>query len=311
MEEGGGKKVEAEELLRNWAELPHDVLSVIFKKIGAIEILLHTQFVCRPWRHLSFDPAMWRVIDMTTLHGDNMELDLEAMAKEAVDRSQGQLEVFWLEYFGSDDLLRHIADRTSILKCLRLISAYGISDKGLSEMVSRLPQLEELDITFGSFTEKLCGDVGKACPHLKCFRCNAQGNRYARYESDAEALGIAGSMPELRRLQLVGNKLTNKGLTEILDKCIHLEYLDLRCCFYVNLNLDTDLRAKCARIRELRFPNDPTDDYEFVAECDWDGNFYDDDNFYSSGYSDIEMMIEDMYFHYSDVSEDEDAFDFY
>ncbi|ONK65699.1 uncharacterized protein A4U43_C06F30 [Asparagus officinalis] len=279
-EKGKEKKEEEEEEERNWAELPHDVLSVIFKKAGAVEILMNAQLVCRPWRNLSLDPSIWKTM---TCPGDGN--DVEGMTKEAVIGAKAN----W---------------RTSNLRCLRLISAYGISDEGLCEAVGQLPQLEELDITFGSYSERVCEYVGKACPHLKCFHLNKQGNRYDQFESDEEALGIANNMPELRQLQLVGNKLTNKGLSEIVDRCIHLEHLDLRCCFRVNLDSDANLKAKCARIKELRLPYDSTHDYGFMAECEWDGYFDGEDDYYPSGYSDIELMYDDLFLDYSDISED-------
>jgi len=46
---------------RNWAEFDKDMLSLIFQKVGAIDILRHAQYVCKPWRNLSFDPSIWKV----------------------------------------------------------------------------------------------------------------------------------------------------------------------------------------------------------------------------------------------------------
>ncbi|KAF5471844.1 hypothetical protein F2P56_008609 [Juglans regia] len=72
-------------------------------------------------------------------------------------------------------------------------------------------------------------------------------------------------MSELRHLQLFGNKLTNDGFKAILDGCHHLESLDLRQCF--NVNLTGNLGRRCAeRIKDLRSPCDSIDDYEFNAE---------------------------------------------
>lgn len=77
-------------------------------------------------------------------------------------------------------------------------------------------------------------------------------------DADADALAIAGSMHGLHHLQLFRNELTNDGLSEILDHCPHLESLDLRYCY--NLNLKGDLGIKCAeRIKELQLPDDSTD----------------------------------------------------
>uniref|UniRef100_A0A0D3GX77 Transport inhibitor response 1 domain-containing protein n=1 Tax=Oryza barthii TaxID=65489 RepID=A0A0D3GX77_9ORYZ len=68
-------------------------------------------------------------------------------------------------------------------------------------------------------------------------------------------------MHELRSLQLFANILTNKGLSAILDNCPNLESLDIRHCY--NVDMDASLRAKCARIKVLR----PPDDYDFHRVC--------------------------------------------
>ncbi|XP_010907847.1 F-box protein SKIP19 [Elaeis guineensis] len=286
---------------RNWAELPRDVLLLIFQKIGAIEILMAAQWVCRPWRQLSHEPQLWRCIDML-YHADLFnQIDMESMAREAVDRSNGQVEEFYGEYFGSDALLRYIADRTSHLKCLRLISCYDISDEGLIEMAKRFPQLEELELSHCSqFSEKLFESIGEAWSQLKRLRLNNRWWNLPHMEhDDNEAVAIAKNMHELHHLQLFANRLTNVGLQAILDNCPHLESLDIRQCFHINM--DGTLRAKCARIKTLRLPNDPTNDYEFCADIE---DFVDD---YPSGTSETDLIYDDMFDDYYDISDfDED-----
>ncbi|KAI3880497.1 hypothetical protein MKX03_023369, partial [Papaver bracteatum] len=74
-------------------------------------------------------------------------------------------------------------------------------------------------------------------------------------------------------------------LRGILDGCLHLESLDLRQCF--NLNLEADLLKSCReRLIKLRLPDDSTDDYEFDAAID-DGY----DEFY--GYEDDPSGLSD------------------
>jgi len=171
--------------------------------------------------------------------------------------------------------LSYMADRTKILKRLRLISADDVSEEGLAETISQFPLLEELDLTHCSFSEEVCKLVGQACPHLKCFRLNTRNSKLLHKEideedvelfgsADEEAFGIANNMPELRQLQLVGNELTNEGLKAILDKCKHLEALDIRCCFSVKL--DASLGGKCAKMKDLKLPDDSTKDYGWVFD---------------------------------------------
>jgi hypothetical protein len=102
--------------------------------------------------------------------------------------------------------------------------------------------------------------VGKSCPQLKRFRLSQHGfHSFEDSHDDDEALGIA-TMTQLRSLQIFGNTITNEGLTAILDNCPYLESLDIRHCF--NVFMDDTLRAKCARIKALRLPDDSIDDYD-------------------------------------------------
>lgn len=98
--------------VRDWAELERDVLSVIFQKLGAKEILLTVQGVCSSWMRLSYDPRIWQKIDMR-YPGDvrDCKYDLEKMARAAIDRSCGQCVEFYVEYFPSDELLQYLIDK--------------------------------------------------------------------------------------------------------------------------------------------------------------------------------------------------------
>jgi nitrite reductase/ring-hydroxylating ferredoxin subunit len=130
----------------------------------------------------------------------------------------------------------------------------------LSEAAAKLPLLEELEISFCTLSKEALKAVGGCCPHLKSLKFNSWGQDYI--VCDEEALAIAENMSELRRLQLLGNKLTNDGLQAILDACPHLQSLDLRQC--LNVSLAGNLEKRCAeQIKDLRRPHDSTHNYEF------------------------------------------------
>ncbi|RZC44297.1 hypothetical protein C5167_037237 [Papaver somniferum] len=271
------------EEIRNWAELPPDVLSLIFLKLGAIDILLRAQPVCSTWRKASKEPSLFRSIDTRNtwdsfkvslydtrigwaLFQNNM-YDIETLVKKAVDRSCGQLVEFSLERFCSDELLAYIADQSGSLRCLRLVSCYQVGDDALINVAKKAVLLEELEICHCSFSgdvPDMLETIGKLCWQLKSFRLNCRGYRLPHRDCDDEALVIAANMPQLHHIHLFGNKLTNVGLGAIPNGCLHLESLDLRQCF--NLNLEGVLLKSCKeRLIKLRLPNDPTEDYEFNA----------------------------------------------
>ncbi|KAL4349065.1 hypothetical protein HN51_030124 [Arachis hypogaea] len=271
---------------RNWLDLPRDVVSAIFVKVGTIEVLRNVQRVCSLWRNVSRDPLIWRTIDMHAL-GDLTDSDdiLDAMCRRAIDHSSGQLTDITIEEFATDALLKYIVDSTSHLRRLCLIRCYSITDEGLCVVAEKLSRLEELDISISNLSKDPLETIGRSCPHLRTLKFNIEGYKSPHIECNEDAFAIAETMPALRHLQLFGNKLTNDGLLSILDGCPNLESLDLRQCF--NVNLIGNLERRCAeQIKDLRRPYDPIDDYPFEAEDDY-GSFDED---YPSGISDIDIL---------------------
>ncbi|KAK8967408.1 putative F-box/LRR-repeat protein 23 [Platanthera guangdongensis] len=297
---------------RNWAELPRDVLFVIFKEIAAVEILSSAQFVCKSWRQLSLEPDVWRCINMTMIKDSFclVEYPAESLAKLALDRSAGCLEEFYGECFGNGDLLGYMAERAPKMRCLHLLSVSDISDEALVEAIRKFPLLEELWISADMFADEVVELLGRARPQLKVFRLTSRS--YYQMDSDSnvdsKAFAIAKHMQQLRRLQLIGNNLSNTGLLAILDGCPYLEHLDIRRCF--NVVLDENVMKKCMRIKELRLPNDSITDFMFdpsfcfseegidviSSESDseygfqFDDGASDDDDFFYDGFVDYGLL---------------------
>ncbi|KAJ3693596.1 hypothetical protein LUZ60_009076 [Juncus effusus] len=101
---------------RNWAELNGDLLILIFRMVGTIDVLKNAGFVCCSWQKVAKDdPELWRRIDMTH-HGyePSKVYILKDLTKLAIDRSRGRLEEFWIESFCDGDLLHYLCDRYSI-----------------------------------------------------------------------------------------------------------------------------------------------------------------------------------------------------
>ncbi|CAN6278418.1 unnamed protein product [Urochloa humidicola] len=246
----------------NWAELPDDALLTVFERLGSADVLLGASVVCRSWfRIATREPRLWRRVDLADCCFDPTT-DMEAMARAA-----GRLEHFAADRFATGKLLRYIATRTNCLKSLRLLTCMDFWYRDLVVVGKRNPNLEELELTgclpVRSILKIPMEVIGRAFPHLKRLRLN---NRWANIELDEfldnyQALGISNSMPELRSLQLFANRLHNNALHDILDKCPHLESLDIRQCF--NIEVDAALKAKCSRLKDMRFPKDSTNDYEY------------------------------------------------
>ncbi|KAM7524864.1 hypothetical protein LguiA_014766 [Lonicera macranthoides] len=297
--------------MMNWLELPPNLTENILHRLGAIEILESAQKVCTTWRKICKDPAMWRVIDMRNSGDLSAMPHLQKMCRHVVDRSEGQLIDINIEYFGTDELLDYIVERSSQLKVLKISCCYGCMYKGLSAAVKKLPLLEEIHLNHTYIAKEAIADAGCLCPHLKSFKFNIlqqckfsdiEGSEEPdefKFNSDDEALAISKSMPQLRHLQFIGNQITDKGLKAILDGCPLLESLDLRLCH--NLKLEDGLGKRCSeQIKDFKRPNDSMKGCEFVFEDKDDGycsdggfSFDDDDDMFSFDYDDPLSLADD------------------
>ncbi|CAL5007864.1 unnamed protein product [Urochloa decumbens] len=124
----------------------------------------------------------------------------------------------------------------------------------------------------GSVDDCLDG-VSESCPLLRHLRLNHDCFYYFRPGffggcecKSTEVVGMHG----LRSLQLFANSISNQELTAILDGCQQLESLDIRHCF--NVFMDDEMRARCARVKTLRLPEDSMEDYNLpyaspVRDC--------------------------------------------
>ncbi|KAJ9566037.1 hypothetical protein OSB04_002003 [Centaurea solstitialis] len=251
----------------NWLQMPDEIMGgMILQRLDAVEILMNVQKVCRDWRRICKDPAMWKVIDMHRCFDNNYYI--VKLTKQAVHRSRGELIDISLDDFGTDLLLNFISrwyfykilnsvvfcvalnanlvHSSSKLKSLCLTRCYSITGNGLVRALKRLPCLETLELFYISIDPENIKVIGQSCPQLKTFKIKTP------FMCDGDAFAIANSMPALRHLQLLDSIITNDGLQAILHGCPHLESLDLSGCSY--LELDGSLEKLCReRIKDFKF----------------------------------------------------------
>ncbi|KAJ3698588.1 hypothetical protein LUZ61_002293 [Rhynchospora tenuis] len=249
---------------RKWSKLPSDILLMIFEKMGPIEVLTKAIRLCRDWLEVARnEPLLWRKVDMTC-HGKKFGPNyLQDIACIAVNWSAGQLEEFAAEQFGSDDLLQCIANSTSNLKRISFIKCNDISEDVLEKTIKRWHLLEEIELYFWMCSRKFFRAIGLSCPYLKCLRLNYIRVNCRNDKKDCLAKLIGRNFPNLSSLQLIGNKMTNKGLHFIFKGCPQLESLDIRQCY--KLTIDQSLQSDLERIKNVRLPNDSIDDYKFAC----------------------------------------------
>ncbi|KAJ7955657.1 F-box protein SKIP1 [Quillaja saponaria] len=74
-------------------------------------------------------------------------------------------------------------------------------------------------------------------------------------DGDAEAAGIANSMPHLKNLELRFSKLSAKGHTSICQGCTNLEYLDLFGCANLTSRDIPNATSNLKHLKEIKKPN--------------------------------------------------------
>ncbi|XP_057747880.1 putative F-box/LRR-repeat protein 23 [Arachis stenosperma] len=254
----------------NWLDLPTAVTANILQKVGHVDVLKSVQFVCTGWHCISMDPLFWRTIRVTA---PKTYLDLVVgkhgfYAIKAINRSCSQLEDISIAY-PTASILRHISNSGKNLRRMRLERCspnsfcfyFGLSNRELLEAAKKLPLLEELEFLHPDVSMGCLETIGQRCPLLKVLKIIKRKKNIRGIEcDDEEAFHIAKSMPNLRHLTHLRNRLTNAGLLAILNRCSHLDFLDVGGCFNLDLE-DTSLGKSCAaQIKELRLP------HEYLAE---------------------------------------------
>ncbi|KAL4563537.1 hypothetical protein LXL04_027580 [Taraxacum kok-saghyz] len=264
----------------NWLEMPHELMANILQRLGTIEILESAWEVCTTWRKICKNPEMWKNIVLIHNAFDDWRqmFHLERLTKRAVDLSCGEVIAIDIKGFGTDELLDHILLSSRKLKHLYLMDCYDITGSQLIRAVKSMPQLEELGISYISIDKEDIKVIGQNCPHLKTFMVLAGLVGAFMMNSDDNAFAIANNMPELTCLKLFDRSMTNIGLKAILEGCPHLESLDIRMCY--DLDLDENLKKVCMeRIKDFEFHLEIEDD-------DYDDD--DDDSPFSYDYGCID-----------------------
>ncbi|KAI3508585.1 hypothetical protein L1887_23593 [Cichorium endivia] len=261
-----------EQQIRNWLDLPYDVMANILYRVGVIDILENAQKVCTTWHKICKDPAMWRVIHMKILYPNTQ---IREMCKDAVNRSQGQLVDIGIVDFVNDELLQYIADRSSQLKRLNIEGGLPDVLGNWAQAFKKFAFLEELDLYRTRISKKAIETAGRCCPMLKTLKVNHENCIYWHGGTDEEslmvrnntAIAIGFNLPGLRHLELIGNNMTNIGLLVILVGCRHLESLDLRQCLYIDLK--GDVGKECIeKIKCLKFPEDSLEGCPYIHRND-------------------------------------------
>ncbi|KMZ59520.1 hypothetical protein ZOSMA_67G00120 [Zostera marina] len=271
---------------RDWTDLPWDILSEIFNKIGTLGVFMSAQFVCRDWWKLANEPRMYRYVDIkykdwtlylrdfdsTDVFFMSFASKVELLGLAAIDRSSSYLVEFIIDgdlQFVSDAecLLQRIVERSSNrLKVIDLGCNFRAQECIFIEACKSFPLLEVLDISDISFTKVGIESIGNSCPNLKVFGFRNYLNIKSQYKScNQVAYAIAKNMCSLQKLKIIEDMLDDDGLLAILDGCPLLKHLHIRNCF--NIKIGEKLKNNFGKVR-LKY-------YSFLVHdfIDYDSNY--------------------------------------
>ncbi|KAF5188627.1 F-box protein skip19 [Thalictrum thalictroides] len=221
----------------DWLELPDDVMSVIFTKLGALNILYRAQSVCSSWRSFSKQPHLYRSIDLSTynivIDMDYRGINVTKLVKEAVDRSCGQL----VEFIGGnlfnydDEHLHYVVDKSIALKCLVLDLEKSRFDDGevLTDVIRKAPFLEDFRLSFECwFPTELIEAVGQLFPKLRCLQLIIWNSEVQKEDCWSEALiKLVKNVPSLEELELCYFEFPAELIKELGLSCAQLKCLRL------------------------------------------------------------------------------------
>ncbi|KAL6206554.1 hypothetical protein ACLB2K_023802 [Fragaria x ananassa] len=97
---------------RNWTELPDDITASILSRLKTVEILRTAQRVCMTWRRICKENSLvWQSIDILDERYINLNYDMDKVCRHVIDLSSGNLVDISIEYIGTDQLLKYLAER--------------------------------------------------------------------------------------------------------------------------------------------------------------------------------------------------------
>ncbi|KAL6583093.1 hypothetical protein OROMI_005171 [Orobanche minor] len=230
MEEGYGD-------FRKWDELIPDALGLIFKNLSLLEVLTVVPRVCKSWWKAVMGPYCWQEIDIEEWSRNCKPETLDRMLRMLVTRSCGSLRKLIVSRLTGDQSFLFIANHAQSLRTLRLPRS-EINDSIMGKAALMLSALTFLDLSYcvwiGARGLEIVGQNCKSLTSLR--RIMHPLEVIGKLSQDDEALAIASTMPRLKHLEIAYLLVDTCSVVQILKSCKHLEFLDVRGCWNVNLD---------------------------------------------------------------------------
>ncbi|KAJ4461994.1 putative leucine Rich Repeat family protein [Paratrimastix pyriformis] len=122
----------------------------------------------------------------------------------------------------TDGLLDRVVASCPTLKTINLTYARGLTSPGTIGLVTRLPQLQDVDLSYCDPSTAVFEALAR-CPNLTRLAAHA-----ASHLTDACVMPLVAGCPHLETLELVGAPLTEPALIQLVGGLRALRWADLR-----------------------------------------------------------------------------------
>ncbi|KAK6150393.1 hypothetical protein DH2020_015325 [Rehmannia glutinosa] len=259
---------------RKWDELIPDALGLIFKNLSLLEVLTVVPRVCKSWGKAVMGPYCWQEIDIEEWSRSCKPEVVDRMLRLLITRSCGSLRKLTVSGLANDQSLLFIANQSEI------------NDSIIGKAAGMLSTLTFLDLSYCiKIGAQGLETIGKACKSLTTLRRIMHPLEVIdKLSQNDEAVAIAATMPRLKHLEIAYLLVDTSSIIEILQNCKHLELLDVRGCW--NVNLDDKFVKRFPRLKVVG-PlvvdcYDMNDEHPMIEDVEmW---FYDDVNAVDAGY---------------------------
>ncbi|KAJ9567825.1 hypothetical protein OSB04_003791 [Centaurea solstitialis] len=225
---------------KNWANLPPDVLGLIFNKFCFKEKLLIFPRVCKSWNHAVLGrPNCWQTIDLLDWslprEYSSSDHDIDKMLRFLVTRASAAFQEIVIGNIQNDLTFSFFIDHSRSLRTLE-IPWSNVSDSIVEHVAEKLSGVTRINLSYcRNIRVRGIRAIGENCKSLVGLKRNKHPFDISCVKVE-EATTIAATMPKLKHLELTFNYFDMENVEKIIESCHELKFLDIRGCSYVHLN---------------------------------------------------------------------------
>ncbi|XP_047320235.1 F-box protein FBW2-like [Impatiens glandulifera] len=261
---------------RRWDELAPDALGLIFGRLSLEELLMVMPSVCKSWENVVKGSYCWQEININDWCYDSTPEKIDRMVRMLINRSDGCMRKLSVSNLCGNAIISFIADNASSLQMLELVRC-DMTDEVLELEAEKFSSVTSLDLSYSyQIGARSLLAMGNSCPQLTSLsRKMHPTDIQNEVGQDDEALAIANSMPNLRKLEISYLVVGTEAVMEIIQKCRNLELLDLKGCWETWIDHE-ELKLKFPNLKILEIKSDLDELYDSDS---WDESNDEGDEF--------------------------------